>query len=48
MSQDVISKSEIIKPEYIAISGQSNRFKKKWIREQNRKLDRDSRGRFNK
>lgn len=46
MSQDVISKPEIIKLDYVAMSGQSNRFKKKWIREKARKLDRDSRSRY--
>jgi len=33
---------ETKKPEYIAMSGQSDRFKKKWAREQARKVYRDS------
>lgn len=46
MSYDVIVTKETKKPEYIAMNGQSNRFKKKWNREKARKLDRDSRSRY--
>ncbi len=42
MSYDVIVTEETNKPEYIAMSGQSDRFKKKWAREQARKVYRDS------
>ena len=45
MSQGTIIRSDLKetnKLEYIAMSGQSDRFKKKWAREQARKVYRDS------